>query len=535
MKNIKSIFIILLVTFAMIWSGVPTIGYAQWLNPTDEVMEDEKTPEEFTEPEISQEPQTPQKSEEQEDISTFEESEFPQDNTDSQDVMNEIPINIFFVNKNTGEELEQLNYTALANEEVDYTDDVNNTLKELEINKYFELSRDELNFIVESPSREDSIDLYVYCEYRPFTVTFKYLSSDKSIQEDYIENIAYGSYDFSKMEIPEIEGYEYQSIKGNVKGTIEGDSTKLATEEEIKEKSILVEIIYSQVNNNPTDSNEPAPDSKEEPIQDPIEFKIPVNYCNIDEVTGEYISKTNTIYYDSYEDFDADYNKFKNKPSDFTGTFDKYVYHHTVVVYYCDGSIDVLSFFGRVNPNGKYTIKINYLEEGTNKILANSFVSQKIETGDKYNVSTLANLRISGYEPVRTVGTTKGTVNGKDIEINVYYKKIQQYTVTVNYIDYNKKESIIKSYVSVKINSGESYDVSKYDALKITGYDYYMTNGDPLKGTLNKNKVINVYYVKNGEEVVNTGEDSILLWVVAGVGAVIAIAAILIFKRKSNK
>ena len=67
------------------------------------------------------------------------------------------------------------------------------------------------------------------------------------------------------------------------------------------------------------------------------------------------------------------------------------------------------------------------------------------------------------------------------------------YTVTVNYYDQDTGDKIATSY-SERIRSGNSYDVSAYDAIDIEGYTYVETTGDALSGTMNGNKVINVYY-----------------------------------------
>ena len=67
------------------------------------------------------------------------------------------------------------------------------------------------------------------------------------------------------------------------------------------------------------------------------------------------------------------------------------------------------------------------------------------------------------------------------------------YTVTVNYYDQDTGEKIAQSYTD-SIRSGRSYDVTVYDAIAIEGYTYVETTGDALSGTMNSNKVINVYY-----------------------------------------
>ena len=66
------------------------------------------------------------------------------------------------------------------------------------------------------------------------------------------------------------------------------------------------------------------------------------------------------------------------------------------------------------------------------------------------------------------------------------------YTVTVNYLD--QDGNTIASSHNEQLRSGSHYDVSAYDAMEIEGYTYDRTTGDSLTGTMNGNKVINVYY-----------------------------------------
>ena len=73
---------------------------------------------------------------------------------------------------------------------------------------------------------------------------------------------------------------------------------------------------------------------------------------------------------------------------------------------------------------------------------------------------------------------------------------VPKFTVTVNYYDENGNK-IAPSH-SETIESGKAYDVTAYDAIAIAGYTYNRTEGDPLKGTMNSDKVIDVYYTTNG-------------------------------------
>ena len=241
-------------------------------------------------------------------------------------------------------------------------------------------------------------------------VIFRYLEegTNKSItpdDEEYITEAGY--YNFSETDAPEIEGYEFVGMNGDVSGTIEEGSNATLT----------VNMIYKAV------EDEEEPQEPEE--QDSEEDKFQVTYYYIDELTSKEISQREIIYLPVGSDVNSNVKSINN-----------YVYHHTVQVAFCDSTVGVYNFYGRANPTGKYRIKINYLEEGTNKVLAKSFVSDLIENNFSYNVSCRDKLYIPGYKYVKTVGNVIGTINNKDVVINVYYRKVEQYRVTINFIDY---------------------------------------------------------------------------------------------------
>ncbi len=72
------------------------------------------------------------------------------------------------------------------------------------------------------------------------------------------------------------------------------------------------------------------------------------------------------------------------------------------------------------------------------------------------------------------------------------------YTVTVNYYDKDSGEVIHTAYTTTQ-REYTAYDVTAQDKIAITGYTYVETIGDALTGTLNGNKVINVYYTKDND------------------------------------
>jgi len=81
-------------------------------------------------------------------------------------------------------------------------------------------------------------------------------------------------------------------------------------------------------------------------------------------------------------------------------------------------------------------------------------------------------------------------------------------TVTVHYYDKDTGTKIADSF-SVRQERNSAYDVSEQNAIAIDGYTYDSTDGDALSGVLDRNKVINVYYVRDvGDEVIIPDEDT---------------------------
>lgn len=74
--------------------------------------------------------------------------------------------------------------------------------------------------------------------------------------------------------------------------------------------------------------------------------------------------------------------------------------------------------------------------------------------------------------------------------------KQNEYTVTVNYYDIDTNKSIHYSNVLTELTWNEEYDASRFDAIDIDGYTYVETRGDAVTGTIDGNKVIDVYYKK---------------------------------------
>ena len=128
------------------------------------------------------------------------------------------------------------------------------------------------------------------------------------------------------------------------------------------------------------------------------------------------------------------------------------------------------------------------------------------------------------------------------------------YTVTVNYYD---KDSgvLLQQYTSPSQLEYTTYDVTARDKIAIEGYTYVETTGDALTGTLNGNKVINVYYTKDSAPVdppvtpvdppvtpvdpapvdpPKTG-DAMTFWVAAAAASALGLAALALTGKKRRE
>ena len=80
------------------------------------------------------------------------------------------------------------------------------------------------------------------------------------------------------------------------------------------------------------------------------------------------------------------------------------------------------------------------------------------------------------------------------IPANTVYAKLPSYTVTVNYLD-EAGNTIHEPYVTDAMVAGSAYDVTSQDKIAIDNYIYTRTEGS-LTGTLDEDKVVNVYYTR---------------------------------------
>lgn len=69
-----------------------------------------------------------------------------------------------------------------------------------------------------------------------------------------------------------------------------------------------------------------------------------------------------------------------------------------------------------------YRVTVNYLEDGTDRVLADAFRSRRMQAGSRYDVSDEASQAIDGYVFVRLEGEPTGVLT-RDRVINVYYRE----------------------------------------------------------------------------------------------------------------
>ena len=79
-------------------------------------------------------------------------------------------------------------------------------------------------------------------------------------------------------------------------------------------------------------------------------------------------------------------------------------------------------------PSGKdyYRVIVNYLEEGTDRVLATQYRSEKIREGNSWDVTEQTEKSIEGYERVRVDGEPTGRNIQSNVIIDVYYTAVTE-------------------------------------------------------------------------------------------------------------
>ena len=172
-------------------------------------------------------------------------------------------------------------------------------------------------------------------------------------------------------------------------------------------------------------------------------------------------------------------------------------------------------FYQRNDPTPEYiTVTVNYVEkDNISNVLHNSQSEQFELVGGvvAYDVTGLKFNSLTKGGTTYSYDSADAALTGKvesDLTITLYYKAesntpvnppvgptVTYYSVTVNYYDKASGEVIHEKYSTTQ-REYTTYDVTAQDKIAIEGYTYVETSGDALTGTLNGNKVINVYYSK---------------------------------------
>lgn len=146
----------------------------------------------------------------------------------------------------------------------------------------------------------------------------------------------------------------------------------------------------------------------------------------------------------------------------------------------------------------KNNIIINYIEKETNSKLLDSF-EKTYAQGTDYNLTSEAEQQIQYYTIDNIEGSTSGTITD-DIVINVYYSRNQN-LITINYLEKDTNEKLSDT-VTLTYPQGSEYDVHSQTNKNILYYTVNDIQGDKVNGSMDCDKVINVYYSRNQNNII---------------------------------
>ena len=146
---------------------------------------------------------------------------------------------------------------------------------------------------------------------------------------------------------------------------------------------------------------------------------------------------------------------------------------------------NVINFYYTKRTDLSYTV--NYLEEGSNKVLAEA----KVVNNQTYkSIVTETAIEIDGYNKVEETKSIVIEVEGN--VINFYYTKRTDLSYTVNYLEKDTNEVL----ADAKVVNCQTYKSSVTEnAIEIVGYDKV----DPTEQLIVievEGNVINFYYTK---------------------------------------
>lgn len=162
----------------------------------------------------------------------------------------------------------------------------------------------------------------------------------------------------------------------------------------------------------------------------------------------------------------------------------------------------VVIYYYKINV-GKLTIE--HLEQGTNRNLKEPTV-----TDYPYGTNYITHREIfENYEFVNFTGSERGVING-NIVVRYYYR-LKDATITVNYVEEGNPANHLKDTEVYNVKWGDDY---LFNNVRIDNFNYVRSDGDPERGTVAGNVVINYYYKRKQANLVvhhlETGTERIL-------------------------
>lgn len=162
----------------------------------------------------------------------------------------------------------------------------------------------------------------------------------------------------------------------------------------------------------------------------------------------------------------------------------------------------IVTYYYKINV-GKLTVE--HLEQGTNRNLKEPTV-----TDYPYGTNYLTHREVfENYEFVNFTGSERGIING-NIVVRYFYR-LKDATITVNYVEEGNPANHVKDTEVYNVKWGDDY---LFNSVRIENFDYIRSDGDPDRGTVAGNIVINYYYKRKPANLVvhhlETGTERIL-------------------------
>ena len=365
---------------------------------------------------------------------------------------------------------------------------------------------------------ENVINIY-YTKRNDLSYKVNYLEkgTNKVLHDQKVqENMTYESVVTSANEVIEIDGYNYDSV--------DKETLTITTEENV------INIYYTKrtdlsytVNYLEKDTNNVLHEQK---VQDGMTFESVVNSSdevidiygyNSDSVDKDTITITTgknviNIYYTKRNDlsYKVNYlekgtNKVLHEQKVQDGiTFESVVTSANEVIdidgyNYDSADKETLTITTGENIINIYYTKrndlsytVNYLEKDTNIVLHEPKVTENI-TFETAIESSKEVIDIDGYN-YKSVDKETLTIQAGENVINIYYKKRNDLSYTVNYLEKSTNKAIYAPKVTQNMTFGTGITSSK-EVIQINGYSYDSVDKDSLSIGINEN-VINIYYTK---------------------------------------